>query len=124
MATLAMPLTSVLASSATRSSVNCSGSSAHPLLDLVADLVVAEPAADERQVLELVDGLGELVGELAGLGDGPRPEHAATSSVATAMTPSATMATAMPAAHREAALEAVDERVEGEGDERRRCRCA
>ena len=75
MATLAMPLTSVLASSATRSSVNSLGQAVDPVLHLLADVVVAHPAADQRQPAELVDRLGELVGELAGLGHGPRPQH-------------------------------------------------
>ena len=49
-ATLAMPLTSVLASSATRSSVNSLGQLVDPVLHPLADVVVAHPAADERQL--------------------------------------------------------------------------
>ena len=75
-ATLATPLTRALASSARRSSVTCSGSSREPLLHLVGDLVVTEVAADQRQILQLIERGGELVGELAGLDHGPRSEHA------------------------------------------------
>ena len=116
MATLAMPLTRVLAISATRSSVNSLGQAVDPVLHLLADVVVAHPAADERQTTEVVDRLGELVGELAGLGDGPRPEDEHQES-SEAEHQDGDDGHGVPATHREAPLQLVDQRVEGEGDE-------
>ena len=92
------------------------GELAHPLLGSVGDVVVAERAADERQRLELVERLGELVGELARLGDRPRPEHddqqAAEPEDGEGDDGDGETPPQAPASD-----DGVDDRVEGEGDD-------
>ena len=116
MATLAMPLTKRAGQLGDALVGELLGQLAHPLLDLVADLVVAQPAADERQLLQLVDRRRELVGELAGLVDRPRAEDEDEQG-GEGDDPGRDDHDGDAATHVEPPLQGVDERVEGEGDE-------
>ena len=55
--------------------MNCSGSEATHRSARAGEILLADPVADEGQLLELADRLGELLGELLHLGDRSRGEH-------------------------------------------------
>ena len=87
-----------------------------PSLGAFDEILLADPVADQRQPFELADRVGELLGELLRLGDGAGASTA-ISRPASPSTTRAVMATANAAAYADAALDDVDDRVEGEGDQ-------
>ena len=116
MATPAMPLTSVLASSATRSSVNWSGSSrTHCWARSPTSLSRSQPPTSGSSS-SWSTVVGQLFGELPRLGHRPRTEHQDEQG-GERHDADGDDGDGEAASHVEALLQHVDERVEGEGDE-------
>ena len=87
-----------------------------PLGTFGREVLVLHPAADERELAELVDRVGELLRELARLLDGLRSEHEHEQRChAEDGETDHRHGRAPPTG--EAALQRADERIEGEGDQ-------
>ena len=74
MATLTMPLSSERADLDETFVGELLGQVGDPALGSLHEVLIADPAADERQSFELADGLRELLGEVLDLGDRTRGE--------------------------------------------------
>ena len=115
-ATLATPLTSVPAHLGEAFVGEPVGQFVDPLLRLRREVLVTHPAADERELAELVDRVGELLRELARLLDGLRSEHEHEQR-GHAQDGETDHGHGRAPPTGQAALQRVDERIEGEGDQ-------